>query len=275
LAGISVSALWSVDSQRSTSRLLVPIAVMATAAWQFYIVSGYGVGHFRVDDGLIAAALVGVSSAAAAGFVVLRTRATVMAGWLAVGTAALLLIMPAAWSVGTTLANGNSGFPAARPPFLSEAAALQRQRWATVAGALAGDPRMIQFLRDNAASEEFLLATVNARLAAPVIVATGRPVIALGGFSGRDPIFEVADFQHLVGAGRVRFALIGDGAPGLRRIFGEGHQKPIVEWIRVNGRPVDPGSWRSTPDGPDSWVVRGAEAIGAQLYDLRQASHGG
>jgi len=187
----------------------------------------------------------------------------------------LLLALPAAWSVGTALASGNRGFPAARPPFLSEAAATQRQRWATGVGALAGDPKLIDFLRDRDAGEEFLLAAVNARLAAPVIIATGRPVIALGGFSGRDSILGTEDFARLVAEGRVRFALIGDGSPGLRLVFGEGHQKALVEWIRANGRPVDPDLWRTTGDGASGWMARGAEAIGAQLYDLRPQEHGG
>jgi hypothetical protein len=74
---------------------------------------------------------------------------------------------------------------------------------------------------------------------------------------------------RLIAERRVRFALIGDGAPGLRLAFGEGHQKALVEWIRANGRPIDPALWRTSGDGAAGWMRRGAEAIGAQLYDLR------
>src|SRR5438477_4977584 len=91
---------------------------------------------------------------------------------------------------------------------------------------------------------------------------TGRPVMALGGFSGRDPILGVEDFARLVAARRVRFALMGDGAPALRLAFGEGHQKALVDWIRANGRPVDPTLWRSTDEGAGGWMRRGAEAVG-------------
>src|SRR5205085_12679438 len=121
------------------------------------------------------------------------------------------------------------------------AAVMQRQRWATVAGALAGDSRLIQFLHGRDGGEEFLLAAVNARLAAPVIVATGRPVMALGGFSGRDPILGVEDFARFVADRRVRFALIGDGAPGLRLAFGEGHQKLLSNgFAPMAGRSIRP-----------------------------------
>ena len=143
-------------------------------------------------------------------------------------------------------------------------AETQRRRGSLVVGALGGDPRLIAFLREDHRGEQYLLAAVNARLAAPIIIITGEPVIALGGFSGRDPILTADGFARLVESQRVRFALVGDGSPGLRRIFGEAGQKPLVDWIRQNGRLVDPALWRGAVAGDFA-----AEAVGAQLYDLR------
>jgi hypothetical protein len=37
----------------------------------------------------------------------------------------------------------------------------------------------------------------------------------------------------------------GDGSPGLRRVFGEDGQKPLVDWIKGNGRLIDPARWRT------------------------------
>jgi hypothetical protein len=91
----------------------------------------------------------------------------------------------------------------------------------------------------------------------------------LGGFTGRDPILTVDGFARLVADRRVGFALIGDGSPGLRRIFGEDGQKLLVDWIRENGQLVEPGLWRSAPAANSDG--RAAEAVGAQLYDLRSA----
>ena len=44
--------------------------------------------------------------------------------------------------------------------------------------------------------EDYLLAAVNARQAAPIIIATGNPVMSLGGFSGGDLILTVDDFAR-------------------------------------------------------------------------------
>jgi 4-amino-4-deoxy-L-arabinose transferase-like glycosyltransferase len=137
--------------------------------------------------------------------------------------------MPVAWSIGSTLVRGNAGFPAARPPFPTAEAQARSGRWAQLAGAIAGDPKLIAFLQHHHGREDYLLAAVNARQAAPIIIATGNPVLALGGFSGGDPILGVDDFARLVAENRVRFALIGDGSEGIHRMFGETRQKPLTD----------------------------------------------
>jgi 4-amino-4-deoxy-L-arabinose transferase-like glycosyltransferase len=182
---------------------------------------------------------------------------------------ALFLAMPAAWSIGTASARFTAGFPAAQAPFLTDEAQTRRGRFAMIAGGLAGDPKLIAFLTGSRTGEQYLLAAVNARLAAPIIIETGDPVMALGGFAGRDPILDVDGFARLVGEGRVRFAMIGEGSQGLRRIYGEGHQKDVVDWIKANGRPVDPALWRSSAAEARP---RSAEGAGAELYDLRPQS---
>jgi 4-amino-4-deoxy-L-arabinose transferase-like glycosyltransferase len=274
LAGIGLVALWSLYAAGGAASLVFPATLIATALWQGYIVGGYNSGYLAIGEKWLVPALLGASGLAAAGLLVIRPplRAPAMLlGGLAISS---LLAMQAAWSLGAVLVKGNTGFPAARSPFLNEAAETQRRRWSLVAGALNGDPKLLAFLEGNQQSEAFLLAAVNARQAAPIIIATGYPVIALGGFTGRDPILTVDGFARLVEDHRVRFALVGDGSPGVRRVFGEDGQKPLVDWIKENGRLVDPARWRTaTPNGADG--RRAAEAMGVQLYDLRLADDGG
>jgi hypothetical protein len=63
--------------------------------------------------------------------------------------------------------------------------------------------------------------------------------------------------------------LIGDDNPNARRFFGEGQQKEIVDWIRANGRPVDPALWRSVPTEDPRPRRGGGERTTTELYDLR------
>jgi 4-amino-4-deoxy-L-arabinose transferase-like glycosyltransferase len=269
LTGIGTAVLWSLYAAGEAKSLIVPATLAATAGWQAYIVNGYLNEYLTLGEKWVVPTLIGTACLTAAGLVALRRALPRLTGSVAL---ALLLIMPTAWSFGTVLVKGNTGFPAARPPFLNDAAETQRRRWSMVAGALGGDPKLIDFLRSHHRSEAYLLASVNSRQAAPIIIATGDPVIALGGFSGRDPILTLDEFARLVEDRRLRFALVGDGSPGLRRIFGEDGQKPLVDWIRENGRLVDPIQWRAVSGV--SFEGRSAEAVGAQLYDLRPSEDG-
>jgi 4-amino-4-deoxy-L-arabinose transferase-like glycosyltransferase len=268
LAGIGLVGLWSLYTAGSIRLLLLPAALVATALWQGYVVDGYLADYLAIGEKWLVPALIGATGLAAAGLVALRPPRRGPA--IALGGAALLVLlaMPTAWSIGTVLAKGNTGFPAAQPPFLNDVAETQRRRWSLVVGALDSDPKLMAFLRENRRSEEYLLAAVNARQAAPLIIATGDPVMALGGFTGRNPILTVDSFARLVDDNRVRFVLVGDGSPGLRRIFGEDGQKPLVDWIRQNGHFVDPALWRTAANFGSAGGFA-AEAVGAQLYDLR------
>jgi 4-amino-4-deoxy-L-arabinose transferase-like glycosyltransferase len=270
LAAIGFFVLWQLYRDGHKNGWLLPAALLVTAAWQGHIVQGYLGGV--VGTGFI---WLPAFSLGAAGF------ASVMLWWrrgsgVAVPVAALvfLLALPTVWSVATAAMPAGSGFTAARPPFLTAEAEWRRSRFAmAAAGALAADPRLLAFLARNHRGEQFSLATANARMAAPIIIATGTPVMALGGFNGRAPILKVDAFAELVADGRVRFALIGDGSPGLRRAYGEGHQKELVDWIRANGKAIDPTLWRSS--GAEAWSLHSAETVGAELYDLSPLANGG
>ena len=103
-----------------------------------------------------------------------------------VGLGALLL-MPVAWALSSVLVRGVAVIPSA------DIGRLRRPSPATLrARARPGEPadrrRLIAFLAANRHGERFLLATPSAQLAAPLIIATGLPVMAMGGFHGLDPI---------------------------------------------------------------------------------------
>jgi 4-amino-4-deoxy-L-arabinose transferase-like glycosyltransferase len=97
------------------------------------------------------------------------------------------------------------------------------------------DPALIDYLEANQGSATFLLATTNSNTAAPIILQTGKPVMALGGFLGSDPILSVQQFATDVQSGLVRFVLPGGG-------FGGRGGDGISAWVQQNCSPVDMGS---------------------------------
>jgi 4-amino-4-deoxy-L-arabinose transferase-like glycosyltransferase len=105
------------------------------------------------------------------------------------------------------------------------------------------------FLQDHRGDARFLLAAPNALLAAPVIIQSGQPVMAFGGFFGADPVLSVDAFARQVEQGEVRFVVLGN----TRR------PRDFERWVQAHGTPVDPDLWRSLPAEPRRSIV---------LYDL-------
>ncbi|MBI4199856.1 MAG: glycosyltransferase family 39 protein [Chloroflexi bacterium] len=69
--------------------------------------------------------------------------------------------------------------------------------------------------RQGDAGSRFVMGTVSAREAAPFIIISGAPVVAIGGFSGGDPVFSVEAFRAMAERGELRYFLMPQqAAPG-------------------------------------------------------------
>ena len=65
-------------------------------------------------------------------------------------------------------------------------------------------------------SAKYLVAASGSQTTAPIISATGKPVVTIGGFNGSDPAPTVAQLAHLVHSGQLRYVLLGGaGGPGV------------------------------------------------------------
>jgi len=93
----------------------------------------------------------------------------------------------------------------------------------------------------NQGETTFLAATIRAADAAPLMLATGEPVMALGGFTGGDPILSADELAALVAKGTVRFFLMPPPSP---------HQGELTRWVADHCAPVPPGKWQSPAPGP-------------------------
>jgi 4-amino-4-deoxy-L-arabinose transferase-like glycosyltransferase len=111
---------------------------------------------------------------------------------------------------------------------------------------------LISYLEHNQGSATWLVAVSSSMEAAPIELSTGKPVIAMGGFSGGDPAMTVAKLQSLVASGQLRYVLVGGngGGPG-------GGNRDVTDWITQHGTQVS------------------SSAAGVSgLYDLRGATSG-
>ena len=235
LAGIGCVLLW----RRGPAALALGLAL--SGAWQVYI-AGASLGWTSTWIGFPAVALL-----AAAGTLWRDKRPPAAIGGVA------LLVLPIAWALSAIFMQGNHVLPSAslarwlglndgRGPILS-------RNYAT----LSDDPKLVQFLTANRGDARFLVATPTTQLAAPLIVRTGQPVLAFGGYLGLDPIFSLETLEGMVARGELRYVLV----PGGRQ-----RANDFIKWVREHGKPVDNDLWRSSAPEDGRRVIA--------LYELKR-----
>jgi 4-amino-4-deoxy-L-arabinose transferase-like glycosyltransferase len=271
LAGIGVADLWSCYRAKAPFPFLLPGALLLTAAWELYIQSSaldWSASNLKRYTGgwqgwLHAVLVAGTVTAAVVLALLLRrqgrTRAadTLTQGAFAAGLAALLVV-PLAWTLSSVLLPGQGILPSADFYRLEVASRRSGSRVLARLGRTADTSKLAGFLKANRTDERYLLSTTTAHLAAVMIIDTGEPVMARGGFHGIDPAVTPERLAALVEGKQLRFVMLGDVTAANLHMGSAMAGRPVEDWVRAKGKRVDPALWRS---------FRGRNDM--ELYDLR------
>ena len=177
-----------------------------------------------------------------------------------------MLITPAVWSALTSLhASSNQSLPAAYDGTSSTLA---------YHGQVNVDQALLSYLQANTGGVYYLMAVPSSMQGADYVLATGRPVLYMGGFMGQDEVLTPDGLASLVDSGKLRFIYwntAGDGRPGGGAFGG---QSLISGWVTSNCQVVNGyGTVTSNfgaPDGLNSGAGNSGFRPAAQavtLYD--------
>jgi hypothetical protein len=101
-------------------------------------------------------------------------------------------------------------------------------------GSAAVDDALISFLEAHRAAETWLVAVPSAAEAAPLQIATGVPIMAIGGFSGGDDALTLDRLQAYVESGALRYIMLGGPRiGGANRDYSE-----LTAWVTEHGTAV-------------------------------------
>ncbi len=249
LSGAGWSELLKFYQERSQGkRWLLPLVLLGNAIFEFYILWPY-----RSQIGLywiIGAGIVGVVC-----FILLclpgkkAFKTQVAAG----GMFVVLLAAPLYWAATPLLYGGIDIMPEAGPQLKVSGSA------AKTPGLLgeAVDHKLLSYVTEHNAGEQYLLAMDNSALTvAPYILQTGKAVMAMGGFSGTDPILTEEKLRELVADKKIRFFLLSSQS------YAADNQE-VVQWICKNGQEVPQAMWQSGTN-----TLRGGISKSARLYEI-------
>jgi len=183
LAGGGSVELWELAGQRRRLVWILPLAIAGSGVWSAFLlgrVSGYAPG--------LATAVLVSSVAAASGLLAARAgissrRARRAIALVPVALAVLALLAgPFAYDL-STIARAVTGSTAyAGPPARGPNAVRPSD------SALSVDEDLIAYLERNQGDATYLVAVQGASESVPIILATGEPVITIGGYKNRDPV---------------------------------------------------------------------------------------
>jgi len=314
LVGIGAVALWHDYRRASWRGWALPVALLVTAATQAYMLSAYP-DWARWLTPLV----VGMCLVAAAALVLARLggRLGLRAGLTAAALGGVgLLAAPTIWAADTVVSGSGGGTPTAGPRPQNGAggfpgAATRSGRGPAVGARFGGraggggfggfggrdnasaNTALTRYLEAHQGKARYLLATLNSMSAAPIIIATGEPVMALGGFSGGDRIVTPSDLSTFVSDGTVRFFMLNGGfggfggarsfnlndlSPQVRAFvegrgsqggfggFGGGGNADLSQWVTQRCAVVPSSLWQNTSTPSTNGGFGGWGSAG-QLYD--------
>lgn len=221
IVAMSVQFLWQLHRTHPIrAALLLLVAAGATLAFQAYAVTMYMTNRWWVAApitlGIIGLGMLFLS--------VRRERPALTRASFAVVVAALLAV-PAVWSALTTAYASTGMLPQAygetRGGFGAHAApgsaGSTPTNAAPASGGTPGDvgqrvnQNLLNYLQANTQGTKYLVVVPSSNVGSEYVLATGRPVLYAGGFSGSDPVIDGTALAKLVANGEVRYVLWGSG----------------------------------------------------------------
>ncbi len=277
LVGVGVVALW--DDYRSPGwrGWLLPLTLVGVVSLQLYILSIYPDWSHWLSPTIAMLCL-----AAAASLVVARqTPRLRVSGYslvaISVGIVSLFLA-PSVWAASTMWYGAETRSPIAGP---QTGATVTSSRFPSDGDEVAS---LVDYLEANQGDATYLVAAIRSDLASPIILNTDEPMIAFGGFEGRDLAFSIERLAGLVNQGSVRFFVIekrdieraakldtvrrhlelGGQVPRLEQLphlkarlkaLEDIHEMKEVRWITDTCERVPQGLWQSSASKSSNTTV--------------------
>lgn len=241
LVGAGTVELWRLRSRSRAAGAVLGATIVASGAWAWALLErtpAFAPG--------LGAAVLGITAAATLVVAIPAARWQRLATVAAAVALAALLAGPAAFAA-QTMATAHSGGDAAAGPASSSGMAGGQGGQARDDGAVAGipggaadgmppasgtaptgtptagggaggasaDETLIAYLAEDAGSARWIVAVSGSGTAAGIQLATGLPVMAMGGFNGSDAAPTLEQLQAYVASGELRYVLLsGSGGGG-------------------------------------------------------------
>jgi 4-amino-4-deoxy-L-arabinose transferase-like glycosyltransferase len=231
MVGIGFAQLWSWGADKKWIGILLAVSAALTIGFQYVAMTQYGESAWWV---LGAGLLLGIGML----LMVVRKRLAYLL------ILAAMLIIPMYWTVKTVATDGNQRLPTAYAGVSQQQGGFDRARQQS-SSAQGGNSQLLAYLEANTQGMEYLVAVPSSDQGAQFVLATGRPVLYMGGFSGADSVVSADNLSAMVANGELRYVLYGGE---------KGNKVDIANWLSASCSVV-PGFSTTASSGPDGQAM--------------------
>lgn len=196
MVGIGFAQLWSWSANKNWSGVLFITASALTIAFQVFAMIQYGeLSWWMLGVGIL--------------FIAGSLSMVVMKRAAYVAILASMLVIPVYWSVMTVSSNANQNLPTAYSG-TNQQAGPDRARQQVDAPGSNANMELVAYLEENTQNVEYLVAVPSSQQGSTLVLATGRPVLFMGGFGGQDEVVNVDDLAAMVANGELKYVMYGE-----------------------------------------------------------------
>jgi 4-amino-4-deoxy-L-arabinose transferase-like glycosyltransferase len=209
MIGLGFGQLW--NSEKKWAGLLMIGAAVLTLGFQ--VLASYQYGEISLWT-----VMAGVLLIAGSLLMVMAKRVAYITLLVA------MLIIPAYWTVMTSISSQDVNLPTAYAGSVEQAGpdGQARARQGDDGRGSSVNEEMLAYLQENTQDVEYLVAVPSSQTGSGFVLATGRPVLYIGGFGGQDNVVNAEDLSEMVANDELRYVLYGNI---------QGGREDITNWM--------------------------------------------
>ena len=242
MVGIGFAQLWSWSADKKWSGIVLAGSAALTIGFQYFATTQYGETSWWM-----------LGSSILFGLGILLMVFKKRLAYLII--LAAMVVIPLYWTVKTATTNANQNLPTAYTGGNQQLVIVDQPRQKP---GMNGNTRLINYLEGNTQDVEYLVAVPSSQQGAQFVLATGRPVLYMGGFGGGDDVVRMEDLSAMVANGELRYVFYGGDRGG---------KEEITRWLKSSCSVVPEfsqntsGNQSSIAQGPNGQQGPGNQAM--------------
>ena len=215
MVGIGFAQLWSWGKDKKWIGIVLAVSAALTIGFQYFATTQYNeFSWWMLGSGI----LLGLGII----FLFVQKRLAYIT------ILAAMMVIPMYWTVMTVASDQNINLPTAYSGGNRQVAQVGDDRarpHPQGGGGSNVNEELLAYLSANTQDVEYLVAVPSSQQGSQLVIASGRPVLYMGGFGGQDDVVSAEDLAAMVANGELRYVLYGGD---------RGNKEDIANWLKTS-----------------------------------------